>query len=83
MSTVGRGSNVVGKYLAFVLISLEEQMDDIDEEDQKRVNHSEINASALQKVVSGSFVWNRFHFHQLNCNVFISLYRPEVVIDVF
>lgn len=56
MSTVGPGSNILGKYLAFVLISLEEQMDDIYEEDQKRVNHLEINASVLEKVVSGLFV---------------------------
>lgn len=56
MSTVGPGSRIVGKYLAFVLISLEEQMDDIYEEDQKRVNNLEINASALEKVVSGLFV---------------------------
>lgn len=48
MSAVGTGCSIVGKYLAFVLISLEEQMDDIYEEDQKRVNHLEITASALE-----------------------------------
>lgn len=51
IKTVGPGSTIVGKYLAFVLISLEEQMDDIYEEEQQRADRLEVDESALQNVI--------------------------------
>lgn len=52
MKMVGPGSTIVGKYLAFVLISLEEQMDDIYEEEQQRADRLDIDESALHNVAT-------------------------------
>lgn len=52
IKTVGPGSTIVGKYLAFVLIFLEEQMDDIYEEEQQRADRLEVDESALQNVAT-------------------------------
>lgn len=51
IKTAGPGSTIVGKYLAFVLISLEEQMDDIYEEEQQRADRLEVDESSLQNVI--------------------------------
>lgn len=50
--SVGAGSTIVAKYLAFVLISLEKQMDDIYEEEQQRADRLEVDESAPQNVAT-------------------------------
>lgn len=52
MKSLGPGSTIVGKYLAFVLISLEEQMDDIYEEEQQRADRLEVDESVLQSIAT-------------------------------
>lgn len=51
-TSVGAGSTIVGKYLAFVLISSEEQMDGIYEEEQQRADRLEVDEWAPQNVAT-------------------------------
>lgn len=52
IKSVGPGSTIVGKYLAFVLISLEEQMDDIYGEEQQNADRLEVDESVLPNIVT-------------------------------